>query len=160
MDRLFTIGVYGFDAETFFRVLQGENVDLLLDLRRRRGVRGAAYAFANVTRLRVGLEELDITYRHIIGLAPQEETRALQFHADAAARVAKRKRTTLSSIFADAYTRHTLESFDWDSLLAELHAFRRPVLLCVEQLPDACHRSLVARRLANSTGVPVTDLMP
>jgi hypothetical protein len=56
MERLFTIGAYGFDADHFFDTLQQANVDLFLDIRRRRGVRGSEYAFANANRLQEELE--------------------------------------------------------------------------------------------------------
>jgi hypothetical protein len=43
---------------------------------------------------------------------------------------------------------------------AELQPFQRPILFCVERTPQACHRGLVAARLAALTGVPVTHLTP
>jgi len=39
-----TIGVYGFDGESFLQRLLEANVRLLLDVRQRRGVRGREYA--------------------------------------------------------------------------------------------------------------------
>jgi uncharacterized membrane protein len=44
---LATIGVYGFDLQGFLRSLEGAGVGLLIDVRQRRGVRGAEYAWAN-----------------------------------------------------------------------------------------------------------------
>ncbi len=49
--RIVTIGVYGFEEEEFFAALANARVDLFCDVRRRRGVRGARYAFANSQRL-------------------------------------------------------------------------------------------------------------
>ena len=49
--RMATIGVYGFDGESFLRRLRNANVRLLLDVRQRRGVRGPEYAWANSRRL-------------------------------------------------------------------------------------------------------------
>ena len=40
MLRMATIGVYGFDGESFLQRLREANVRLLLDVRQRRGVRG------------------------------------------------------------------------------------------------------------------------
>lgn len=160
MDRLFTIGAYGFDAESFFAALEGAKVDLFLDLRRRRGVRGAQYAFGNANRLMAGLEARGIPYRHVIELAPDNATRALQHDEDIAGRVARRQRSSLSDGFISAYRRDTLEPFDWDAFLGELQPFSRPVLFCVEGRPEACHRHLVAERVASLTGVPVTNLLP
>lgn len=42
-----TIGVYGFTAESFLRQLHEAGVTKLIDVRQRRGVRGAEYAWAN-----------------------------------------------------------------------------------------------------------------
>ncbi len=39
-----TIGVYGFDGESFLRRLRDADVRLLLDVRQRRGVGGPEYA--------------------------------------------------------------------------------------------------------------------
>ena len=49
--KLVTIGVYGFDEASFFAALQTAGVDTLCDMRQRRGVRGADYAFVNSKRL-------------------------------------------------------------------------------------------------------------
>jgi uncharacterized protein (DUF488 family) len=159
MERLFTIGAYGFDSGHFFEVLDEAKVDLFLDIRRRRGVRGRDYAFANAGRLQEELEARGIDYRHVIELAPDQETRTLQDQEDAAQRVARRKRAVLGEAFISAYRQRTLEPFDWDALVKELEGFRRPVLFCVERMPEACHRHLVAARLVEVTGVPVTDLV-
>ena len=50
MAEVLTIGAYGWDAETFFDALVRERVGVFCDLRRRRGVRGPEYAFANSAR--------------------------------------------------------------------------------------------------------------
>ena len=160
MERLFTIGAYGFDAERFFAALEEAKVDLFLDLRRRRGVRGREYAFANAGRLMEELEAREIPYRHVLDLAPDNETRELQSRADKADRVARRKREALSDGFVADYTTRTLDPFDLEGLIAELKDVSRPTLFCVERTPQACHRGLVADRLANVAGVPVTHLVP
>lgn len=36
-----TIGVYGFDEQSFFQALQDAQIDTLCDIRARRGVRGS-----------------------------------------------------------------------------------------------------------------------
>ena len=53
--RMATIGVYGFDGESFLERLRRANVGLLLDVRQRRGVRGSQYAWANSRRLQTAL---------------------------------------------------------------------------------------------------------
>ena len=160
MERLYTIGAYGFAAEGFFAALTDSRIDLFLDIRRRRGIRGPLYTFGNAGRLQKELAARGITYRHVLDLAPDEETRAFQRQADEASGQPRRDRAELSGAFARAYTHRTIDSFDWDALIADLETVQRPVLFCVERTPDACHRGLVAARLAALTGVPVTHLTP
>ncbi len=57
MARIATIGVYGFDRDTFLATLAAAEVNLVLDLRQRRGVRGSEYAWANAGRLQAALAE-------------------------------------------------------------------------------------------------------
>ncbi len=47
LPRIVTLGVYGRSEAEFFATLQHAQVDLFCDIRRRRGVRGRDYAFAN-----------------------------------------------------------------------------------------------------------------
>ncbi len=70
MPEFVTIGVYGFDEAGFFQALQDAGVDTFCDIRRRRGVRGSAYAFANSQRLQGRLAELGIRYIYRSDLAP------------------------------------------------------------------------------------------
>src|SRR5579864_4901548 len=116
MERLFTIGAYGFDADSFFTALQHAKIDLFLDIRRRRGLRGSLYAFANASRLQQELEARNIAYRHLIDLAPDQETRELQNEADEASRLPKRQRESLAPAFVEEYTHRTLEPFDMNQL--------------------------------------------
>lgn len=159
MEGVWTVGAYGFDAESFFAALEEAEIDLFLDLRRRRGVRGAQYSFANAIRLKTALEDRGIPYRHLLELAPDEETRNLQRREDAEARIQKRSRAGLSEPFVAEYSRRALDPHPWNDLLSDLTPYRRPVLFCVERTPDACHRGLVAERLATHAGVPVTHLL-
>ena len=159
--RIVTIGAYGWDEESFFRALAGAGVDLFCDVRARRGVRGSEYAFANSERLQARLAGLGIRYRHCKELAPSDATRAAQYAVDRAAKVAKRQRTVLSPAFADAYQRERLEGFDSAAFLAGLGPEARVVaLFCVEREPAACHRSLLAARLAADLGIEVVHLLP
>jgi uncharacterized protein (DUF488 family) len=160
MDRLFTIGAHGFDAEGFFEALNGAGIDLFLDLRRRRGMRGRLYAFANSLRLQAALEVQGIAYRHVIALAPEPATRELQRRADASEGTATRQRTALGGAFVEDYTLRTLDRFAWESLEFDVQSHHRRALFCVERLPEACHRGLVAARLSQRTGIEVEDLTP
>jgi uncharacterized protein (DUF488 family) len=160
MNHLFTIGVFGWTAESFFGALATARVDLFLDLRRRRGVRGSEYAWANARRLTAELERCGIPYRHILDLAPAPATREVQHSEDAAKRVTKRARTELSDAFVAEYSAHTLDPFNWQALIDELDEYASPVLFCVERLPAACHRHLVAARLSALTGADTENLVP
>ena len=51
MRAVATIGVYGWTLDRFLAALDEADVRLLLDVRQRRGVRGAEYAWANAQRL-------------------------------------------------------------------------------------------------------------
>lgn len=160
MERIFTIGAYGWEGDRFFDALQEAGVDLFLDIRRRRGVRGREYAFANATRLQEELARRGIRYRHVLDLSPDDTTRALQHRADQAGQVPRRQRRELSDEFVADYRHRTLEIFDWEHLIPDLEGARRPVLFCVERVPEACHRGLVAQHLAAAMHVPVADIVP
>lgn len=159
--KLFTIGVYGFSEETFFQALQTAGIDVFCDIRWRRGVRGAAYAFANSQRLQKRLAELDIHYLYRRDLAPTPAIRQRQKEADKADKIAKRQRTGLGEPFIAAYQSEILAHFDPQSLLDDLPAnARKVVLCCVEREPAACHRSLVAAKLAEAWRSPVVNIQP
>lgn len=154
-----TIGVYGWNAESFLRSLADQEIDLFCDIRRRRGVRGREYAFANAQRLEAALAEAGIPYRHVLDLAPTQEIRSAQYALDASAGVAVRQRTELGDAFVEAYER----LLDGEQARHALTALRedatKPVLFCVERLPSACHRSVAAERLA-AGAAPVRHLLP
>ena len=157
MVQVVTIGAYGWDKASFFEALVRERVGTFCDLRRRRGVRGAEYAFVNSARLQARLCELGIGYQHRLELAPSAALRRAQAEADAHAGVAKRDRAQLGSAFEAAYVEDCLSDFDAERFLSDVGA---PVcLFCVEREPRACHRSLVADRLAR-LGATVEHLLP
>lgn len=161
MPEIVTIGVYGFDEEAFFHILRAAGVDTFCDVRQRRGMRGARYAFANSARLQTRLEDMGIRYLHIKKLAPSQATRSLQRQDDESQGVTKRERTVLSPEFVRAYEAEYLSYFDSDSFLTRLGPDARVVaLFCVEREPAACHRSLVAQWLARDWGVTITHLRP
>lgn len=160
MTRIVTIGVYGFTADAFVEKLTGAGVGLLLDLRQRRGVRGAEYAWANSARLQHALAAAEIGYRHVPELTPTTEMRQLQYREDDRQGVGKRNRVALAPEYAERYTREILDPFDLGALVAELPSDSVTALFCVECDPQACHRSLVAERLHTEHGLPVMDLRP
>src|SRR5918997_5538489 len=101
--RMVTIGVYGFDGESFLQRLRQADVRLLLDLRQRRGVRGPDYAWANSARLQRALAAADVGYRHVKDLAPTTELRRLQYREDDRRGVGRRNRIALASEYAQRY---------------------------------------------------------
>ena len=160
MTSVVTIGVYGFGVETFLAALRRAEVTLLLDVRQRRGVRGAEYAWANSRRLQAALAEAGIAYRHHPELAPTTELRRLQYAADDRRGVGKRSRTELAPEYRERYVAEILDPADLTPVLAELASNPVAALLCVERDPEACHRSLIAERLAAQHGVRVEHLRP
>jgi uncharacterized protein (DUF488 family) len=159
--ELFTIGVFGSTAETFFGALESAGIDTFCDVRLRRGVRGSEYAYANATRLQAELSRRGIRYYHRVDLAPTQELRAIQFAADEAHKTAKRKRTELDPAYARAYRERILSTLDSEALLESLGPdARRVVFFCVEREPAACHRSLLTQQLQRDLGLSVTHLMP
>jgi uncharacterized protein (DUF488 family) len=153
-----TIGVYGFGIEEFLERLREAGVTVVLDVRQRRGVRGREYAWANAVRLQEALAGAGIDYRHHRELAPTTEMRRLQYRADDRAGVGKRSRERLDPEYVEEYTRRILDAADLDGLAASLPERGAAALLCVERDPEACHRSLVAERLAAEHGVRVRHL--
>jgi uncharacterized protein (DUF488 family) len=154
-----TIGVYGFDRDRFFATLAGAEVDLLLDVRQRRGVRGSEYAWANAGRLQAALEGAEVAYAHLKELAPTTELRQLQYAEDERRGEGKRNRTVLAPSYAEAYTDQVLDRVDLDPIVRWIGR-RSAALFCVERDPAACHRSLVAARLQREFGFEIEHLRP
>jgi uncharacterized protein (DUF488 family) len=147
--KFYTIGVYGSTEQEFFKKLTDHQIDTFCDIRQRRGVRGAKYAFVNSNRLQQRLNELNIKYAHISELAPTKEIRELQKEADLQKGELKRERQELGKVFKIAYKNKILSHFDFVGFLSTLDdiAASRVVFFCVEELPEACHRSLVTDKL-------------
>ena len=160
MPRIATIGVYEFDAGTFLDALRGAGVTQLLDVRQRRGVRGPQYAWANSQRLQALMADAGIAYVHHPELAPTTELRHLQYREDAEQGVGKRSRTRLAGEYARRYTAEVLDRAPLEPLVAGLPHDGIGALMCVEASAQACHRSLVAQRLADRFDFVVEHLGP
>jgi uncharacterized protein (DUF488 family) len=158
--ELVTIGVYDWTLDAFLAALAEAGVRGVLDVRQRRGVRGAQYAWANAKRLEASLGEAGIGYRHLPELAPTTEMRQLQYAEDDRTGEGKRSRTRLADEYVERYRREILDRADLDEVVALLPAEGAAALLCVERDAEACHRSLVAERLERDHGVRVTHLTP
>jgi uncharacterized protein (DUF488 family) len=155
-----TIGVYEADLDAFLSALHAADVRLVVDVRQRRGVRGSRYAWANSRRLQAALAGAGIAYSHHKELAPTTELRHVQYAEDDRLGVGKRSRAELAPEYRERYTREILDRADLAALIAELPVEGAAALLCVERDPEACHRSIVAERLAAEHGVDVLHLRP
>jgi uncharacterized protein (DUF488 family) len=159
MPTIATIGVYGFDRESFLATIGDAGVDLLLDVRQRRGVRGSEYAWANAARLQEALAEAGIGYSHLKELAPTTELRQLQYREDDRRGEGKRSRSVLAPAYARLYTEQILDSVDLAPIVRWIGK-SSAALLCVERDPEACHRSLIAARLQGEWNFEVENLRP
>jgi uncharacterized protein (DUF488 family) len=128
-------------------------------VRQWRGVRGARYAWANAGRLEAALRDAGVVYQHLPELAPTTAMREVQHEADAERGEGKRSRTALSHAYVELYTEEILDPADLDPL-ARFVGRSRAALFCVERDPVACHRSLIAARLARDHGARIVNLRP
>jgi len=158
--EFYTIGVYNSTEKSFFDKLTENNIDTFCDIRQRRGVRGAKYSFVNSNRLQARLNELEIKYGYITELAPTTEIRDLQKEIDLEKGELKRERQELGRVFVIEYKNRILKNFDFETFLEKLDQVgaNKIALFCVEEHPEACHRSIVAERLANNYQYKITHL--
>lgn len=160
MPEIATIGVYCFTAETFLETLRQADVSLLVDVRQRRGVRGPHFTWANSRRLQDLVAQAGIAYSHHRELAPTTELRQLQYREDDRMKVGKRNREYLAPDYTARYEGEILDRAPLEDLVAELRETGRGALFCVECSAAACHRSLIAARLAERHGFTVRHLEP
>ena len=158
--RLFTIGVYGSSEEDFFGKLTANNIDLFCDIRQRRGVRGSKYAFVNSNYLQRKLVELKIDYLYEKDLAPTRQIREMQWEEDKSEHQTKKTRETLGHAFCCGYERLILDVVNLDELMATFknRNAENVVFFCLEEKPEACHRSLIAKRLSEKYNLEVIHL--
>jgi uncharacterized protein (DUF488 family) len=133
---------------------------LLIDVRQRRGVRGRDYAWANSLRLQAALADASVEYRHHIELAPTTALRQLQYREDDRLGEGKRSRSALAPEYRRRYEQEILDRVDMRAFAASLPRDHAAALLCVERDARACHRSLIAERLAGEHGARIVDLLP
>lgn len=158
--QLFTIGVYGTTESSFFNALVEHGITHFVDVRRRRGMRGSQYAYANASALQKKLRELGIHYVHHLELSPTKEIRETQKAVDAAVGTTKTARTELGSEFVRRYQSECLAQFDSKEFLDRFPTSAKLALFCVENQPQACHRSLLAERIQSDSGVEWRDITP
>ena len=159
--KVYTIGVYGWDKEDFAQAVRDAAPDVFVDVRRRRGLRGATYAWANSTRLQATLASLGIPYVHRLDVAPSDATRQIVVRDAKADGIGYRDRTILSQEYVAAYGREVVGEFDAAAFVAALgEGIDSIMLFCVERAPAACHRSLLAGQLARQLGAEVVNILP
>lgn len=158
--EFFTIGVYNSTEKEFFDKLTKNNIDTFCDIRQRRGVRGAKYSFVNSNRLQQKLNELEIKYGYIPELAPTIEIRGLQKEIDKKKGELKRERHELDKVFVIEYKNKIIKNFDFETFIEKLEQVgaNRVAFFCVEEFPEACHRSIVTDILTDKYNYKVTHL--
>ncbi|MCK9481715.1 MAG: DUF488 domain-containing protein [Bacteroidia bacterium] len=158
--EFFTIGVYNSTEKEFFEKLTQNNIDTFCDIRQRRGVRGSKYSFVNSNRLLQRLNDLEIKYGYVPDLAPTTEIRELQKEIDEEKGELKRERQELGKVFVIEYKNRILKNFDFEKFFESLDQIgaSRIALFCVEEHPEACHRSIVADKLMNNFNYKITHL--
>lgn len=157
--EFFTLGVYNSTKDEYYNKLRDNDIDTFCDIRQRRGVRGSKYKFVNSKRLQATLKEFGIDYFHIKELSPTKEIRNLQKQADKESGDKKRSRDQLGNVFIEEYKSRILNEYDLQDLIRDLEekGANRVALFCVEEKPEACHRSLVTEKL-KQMGFKITHL--
>jgi uncharacterized protein (DUF488 family) len=158
--EFFTIGVYNSTEKEFFDKLLKNKIDTFCDIRQRRGVRGAKYAFANSNRLQDEISSLGIKYVYVQKLAPTTKIRQLQKQADHEKGELQTKRQALGKLFAAEYRKTIINNFDFKQFFEYLRSIgaKRITFFCVEERAEACHRSIVSAKLANTYHYKITHL--
>jgi hypothetical protein len=130
--RLFTIGYQGLSLEAFLGILRSERIDLLVDVRELPLSRKEGFSKAP---LKAALEADGISYSHFRELgAPEPLRRELRAGGSWEA-------------FEAGYRTHLENHREALRKLAFLLRERRVCLLCFEEDPLICHRSLIAQAL-------------
>ena len=160
MRTIATIGVYDWTFDAWLDAVRAADVRLVVDVRQRRGVRGSEYSWANAQRLQAALAVAGIAYEHRKELAPTTELRQLQYREDDRVGAGKRSRVGLAPEYAERYRREVLGQVDLRPIVDALPANGSSAFMCVERDSEACHRSLVAARLASEFGLTVKHLLP
>jgi len=121
---------------------------------------GCFIVLKNQTELSFFCDNLIFQPGYIPELSPTKDIRELQKKIDLEKGELKRERNQLGEVFAIEYKNKILNNFDFESFLEQLDHIgaSRIVLFCVEEFPEACHRSLVTDSLKDKFGHKVTHL--
>lgn len=158
--KIFTIGVYGSTEEEFFNKLITNKIDTFCDIRQRRGVRGSKYSFVNSKYLQSKLKDLGINYIYEKNLAPTSEIREMQWAEDKLEHQTKKTREVLGHAFVCGYEEMVLNKYNFEELIDSLKRNRTEnvVFFCLETNPEACHRSLLAKKLSKTYNFDIINL--
>lgn len=137
MNKLFTIGYEGANLDDFIETLKLVEVDMLLDVRELPASRRKGFS---KNALREALEAVGISYRHerLLG-SPKAMRHEL-------------RETWDYDKFFSAFDRHLEQQTDLIKQLAEEFA-GHIALLCFEKNHRECHRTPVAEKIAEFTGI-------
>jgi uncharacterized protein (DUF488 family) len=138
------VGVYGRSLETFLGALRSAGTEMVIDIRRFRGLRGPKYRWANSSALQSHLQSAGIQYRHAIELSPTTELRLIQKRSDAQESLTKASRSELNQDFIAGY-RSLVVPHLTSAYVSSLPA--NVAFLCVESTDEACHRSVLLELL-------------
>jgi uncharacterized protein (DUF488 family) len=128
--RIYTIGFKQKFAEEFFNILKNHEIKQLIDIRENNT--SQLSGFTKRDDLQYFLKEIiDASYIHMPELAPDTNIRE------------KYEETKNWKEYEKAFL-ELLDKRDAVDLLEEIQFIHPLVLLCSEQKPDQCHRSLVA----------------
>jgi uncharacterized protein (DUF488 family) len=142
--ELLTIGYEGCTIQDVLTLLMGANVGLLIDVRAMPRSRKPGFS---KRQLAAGLDETGIPYVHLQGLGTPKPGR------DA---VRAGHPEIMETIFREHMTSDRAQAD-----LAHAKALareKRVCLLCFEQDPACCHRSIVAEMIAEDTGQRIVNL--
>lgn len=143
MDTLYTIGYGGTNPANLIACLKEAGVNVLVDVRAVAASRRPGFA---KTALREAIESAGLSYVHLRMLGTPKAGRMAAREGDL-------------GTFHAVYDAHlaTPEAIDELARLGALAAERPCCLLCVEENPDHCHRTVIGQRLS---GFRVIDLHP
>ncbi len=146
MPPLYAIGYQGVCIETLLAALLQATVAIVLDIRERPSSHKPGFSG---TQLAAVLHRRGIDYLHLKALGNPKPGR----DAARAGRLVEYRRIFLAALETDA-GHADLET------AARIAAAKPACLLCYEHLPEGCHRSLVAPRIAAINGQRIEHLTP
>ncbi|CAN5642193.1 DUF488 domain-containing protein [soil metagenome] len=147
MKFLATIGYESATVQTFLDALRDARIDLLVDVRA--AARSRRPGFAK-SRLAATLQEAGIAYLHLSGLGTPADGRA-------AARAGNHEE--MKRVFRE-HLASAVAQEQLSTLVDLIGAGQRVCLLCLENDPEHCHRSIVARAAAARIPLKIDHLHP